>query len=75
MVGNGCLDRNDFLAVFTRGCGGLERTDFQQFALRKGVVLLKELIYTRSPWGDVVVLKGLEFNNFYFEKKGWSCKD
>ena len=28
-----------------QGCGGLERTDFQQFLLREGVVVLKELIF------------------------------
>ena len=27
------------------GCGGLERTDLQQFLLWEGVVVLKELIF------------------------------
>ena len=27
------------------GCGGLERTDFEQFVLLEGVVVLKELIF------------------------------
>ena len=38
------------------GCGGLERTDFLQFLLWEGVVVLKELI----------------FNSFYFGRVWWS---
>ena len=38
------------------GCGGLERTDFYQFPLWEGAVVLKELI----------------FNGFYFEQVWWS---
>ena len=50
------------------GCGGLERTDFEQFLLWEGVVVLKELI----------------LNSFYFERtvfeqnlggSGWSWKN
>ena len=37
------------------GYGGLERTDFQQFPLWMGVVVLKELILTVSIWEGVVV--------------------
>ena len=39
-------------------CGGLERTEFQQFLLWKGVVVLKELI----------------FNSFYFVRVWCSLK-
>ena len=38
------------------GCGGLERTDFEQFLLWEGVVVLKELI----------------FHSFYFGRVWWS---
>ena len=38
------------------GCGSLERTDFSQFIIWEGVVVLKELI----------------FNSFYFGKVWWS---
>ena len=38
------------------GCGGLERTDFEQFLFWEGVMVLKELI----------------FNSFYFVKVWWS---
>ena len=38
------------------GCGGLERTDFSQFLLWEGVVVLKELI----------------LNSFYFGRVWWS---
>ena len=37
------------------GCGGLERTDFEQFLLWEGVVVLKELI----------------LNSFYFGRVWW----
>ena len=33
-----------FKSFYVGGCGGLERTDFQQFLLQVGVVVLKELI-------------------------------
>ena len=38
------------------GCGGLERTDFEQFLIWEGVVVLKELI----------------LNSFYFGRVWWS---
>ena len=41
------------------GCGGLERTDFKQFLLWEGVVVLKELI----------------LNSFYFGRVWWSWKN
>ena len=41
------------LPVYTlEGCGGLERTHFEQYLL----------------WEGVVVLKELNFNSFYFER-------
>ena len=45
------------LSVSTfRGCGGLERTDFNSFLLSEGVLVLKELI----------------FSSFYFGSMWWS---
>ena len=41
------------------GCDGLERTDFEQFLLWEGVVVMKELI----------------FNYFYFGRVWWSWKN
>ena len=41
------------------GCGGLERTDFEQFLLWEGVMVLKELI----------------LNSFYFGRVWWSWKN
>ena len=43
------------------GCGGLERTDFSQFLLWEGVVVLKELIVYSFYFGRVWVLKELIF--------------
>ena len=31
-------------SITFRGCGGLERTEFEQFLISEGVVVLKELI-------------------------------
>ena len=39
------------------GCGGLGRTDFLQFLLWEGVVVLKELILTISTVGGFGGLK------------------
>ena len=39
-----------------RGCGSLERTDFNSFYFERVMVVLKELI----------------FNSFYFGRKWWS---
>ena len=41
------------------GCDGLGRTDFEQFLL----------------WEDVVILKELIFNSFYFGWVWWSLKN
>ena len=47
------------------GCGGLERTDFYQFPLWEGVVVLKELNLKQFLfWEGIVVLKELTFNSF-----------
>ena len=35
------------------GCGGLEKTDFSQFLLWEGVVVLKELILSSFYFGRV----------------------
>ena len=54
--------KNWFLTVFTLGlCGGLERTDLQQFIIWEDVVVLKELIFTVSTLG---VCCGLERADF-----------
>ena len=34
-------------------CGGLERSDFEQFLLWKGVVVLKELVFYHFYFGMV----------------------
>ena len=44
-----------------RGCGGLERTDFEQFLLSEGVVVLKELVFNHFYLGGS---GGLERTNF-----------
>ena len=43
------------------GCGGLERTHFQQFLLWEGVVVLKELIFNSFYFGGC---GGLERTHF-----------
>ena len=59
--------RNSFWTVSTfRGCGGHERTNFEQFLIWDGVV---------EGCGDVVVLKELIMNSFYFQRVWWSWKD
>ena len=47
-------------------CDGHKRTDFNQFPLWEGVVVLKELIFKFLHSEDVVVLKEIIFNIFYF---------
>ena len=42
-----------FNSFYFGGCGGLERTGFQQFLLWVGVVVLKELIFNNSYFGRV----------------------
>ena len=46
------------------GCGGLERTDFEQFLIWKGVVVLKELILTVSTLGGCGGLERTDFEQF-----------
>ena len=59
-----------------RQCGGLERTDFEQFLLWEGVVVLKELILNSFYFGKVWwSWKKLILNIFYFGKVGWSWKN
>ena len=47
------LNLNSF---YFRGCGGLERTHFEQFLLWEGLMVLKELI----------------LKSFYFQRVWWS---
>ena len=55
-----CLKRTGFWTVSTLGgCGGLERTDFKQFVLWEGVLVLKERV----------------LNSFYFGRMCWSLKN
>ena len=42
-------------------CGGLERTDFQQFLILEGVVVLKEHILTVSMLGGCGAFERTEF--------------
>ena len=55
-----CSWKNSFWTVSTlEGCGGLQRSDFEQFLLWEGMMVFKELIV----------------NSFYFERMWWSWKD
>ena len=45
-----------FKSFSLRGCGGHERTHFEQFLL----------------WEGLVVLKGMILNSFYFGRVWWS---
>ena len=40
-------------SFYLGGCSGLERTDFEQFLLWEGVVVLKELILNSFYFGRV----------------------
>ena len=52
---------------FGRVCGGLERTDFEQFLIWEGVDGLERTDFEQFLlWGGVVVLKELILNSFYF---------
>ena len=46
------------------GCGGLERTDFEQFLLWEGVVVLKELILNSFYFGGCGGLERTDFEQF-----------
>ena len=54
------------------GCGGLERTDFEQFLFFEGVVVLKEFwtVSTSRDGGLKLIL-----NSFYFWRIWWSWKN
>ena len=59
--------KNSFWTVsILRGCGGLERINFEQFLLSEGAVV---------GCGGVVVLNGLILNSFYFGRVWWSWKN
>ena len=50
-----------------QGCGGLERTDFEQFLLWEGVVVLERTDFEQFLlWEGVVILKELILNSVYF---------
>ena len=50
------------------GCGGLERTDFSQFLLWEDVVVLKELILDSFYFGGCGVLERTDFSQFLLLK-------
>ena len=45
-------------------CGGLERSDFEQFLLWEGVVILKEVILNSLYFGRVWCLERSDFEQF-----------
>ena len=53
-------------------CGGLGRTDFDQFPLWVGVVVLNELIFTVSTFRGCGDLERTHFNSFYVGRV-WSA--
>ena len=56
------LERTDFLTVSPLGwCGSIERTDFYQFPLWEGVMVLKELILIVSMLGGCGGLERTDF--------------
>ena len=68
--------KNWFLTVsILVGCGGLERTDFKQFLLWEGVVVLKELISNSFNSGRVWWSWKNDFNTFYFKRMWWSWNE
>ena len=57
--------KNWFWTVSTLGgCGGLERTDFEQFLLWEGMVVLKEFILNRFYFGGCGGLERTDFEQF-----------
>ena len=56
----------DLTVSTLRGCGGLERTDFNMFYIWKVWHVLKELILTLSTLGRCGSLERTDFNSFYF---------
>ena len=66
----GLHERSDFLTDSTLGgCGSLEKTDFYQFLLWKGLVVLKELIFYSVSLGSCGVLERTVFQQFLL----WRC--
>ena len=53
------------------GCGGLERTDFEQFLLSEGMVVWIELIFTVSNLGGCDGLEGTDFEQFLLWEEVW----
>ena len=47
------IGKIDILNIDTGGCGGPQRTDFIQFLLGAGVVVLEELILNSRYFGSV----------------------
>ena len=54
------------------GCGGPERTHFLTVCNLGGCGGIEKLILTFYTWEDVVVLKEIIFNSFYFGRAWWS---
>ena len=55
------------------GCGGLERTHFQQFLHWEGVTVCERTDFFQFlHWEGMVVLKELIFNSFYIGWVWWS---
>ena len=52
-----------------RGYGGLERTNFEQFLFREGIVALRELILNSSILGGCGGLERTDFEQFLL----WEC--
>ena len=73
--------KNSFWTVSSlAGCGGLERTDFEQFLLWEGCGgssggLERTDFEQFLLWDSVVVFKALILNNFYFGRVWWSWKN
>ena len=63
MVLKGCggLERSHLTVCMFGGYGGLERTDFKQFLLWEGVVVLKELILSSLYFGGCGSLERTDF--------------
>ena len=53
LKGCGGLERSHFTVSMFGGYNGLERTDFKQFLLWEGVVVLKDLIFNSFYIGRV----------------------
>ena len=48
-------------------CGGIERSDFEQFLVWRGSGGLKRIDFSQFlPWGGCSGLERIDFNSFYF---------